>query len=77
MSLKYELETAEDEIRSAFQVFDKVIKSFITSYHILLHLSLNKNKDGNGVINRHEFAVVMNNMGEKLTTEEIQVDFFL
>ena len=32
MSLKYELETAEDEIRSAFQVFDKVIKKF---YYIL------------------------------------------
>ena len=25
------------------------------------------------MINRHEFAVVMNNMGEKLTSEEIQV----
>ena len=31
MSLKYELETAEDEIRTAFQVFDKVLK-------FLLHL---------------------------------------
>ena len=40
MSLKYELETAEDEIRTAFQVFDRVIKCFIISYHILLHLSL-------------------------------------
>ena len=40
MNLKYELETAEDEIRSAFQVFDKVsTKIFIASstrlYYIL------------------------------------------
>jgi Ca2+-binding EF-hand superfamily protein len=30
-------------------------------------------QDGNGFINRQELAVVMMNIGEKLTTEEIQV----
>ena len=29
-------------------------------------------QDGNGLINRQELAVVMNNMGERLTGEEIQ-----
>ena len=33
MNLKYELETAEDEIRSAFQVFDKVLKFLLN--HLL------------------------------------------
>merc|ERR1711976_182696 len=28
--------------------------------------------DGNGYISRHELATVMNNMGEKLSTDEIQ-----
>ena len=30
-------------------------------------------KDGNGFINRQELTMVMSNLGEKLTTEEIQV----
>ena len=30
-------------------------------------------QDGNGFINRHELAVVMSNMGEKLSRDEIQV----
>ena len=30
-------------------------------------------QDGNGFINRQELAVVMNNLGERLTQEEIQV----
>ena len=31
-------------------------------------------KDGNGFINRQELTVVMSNLGEKLTSEEIQVN---
>ena len=31
-------------------------------------------KDGNGFINRQELSVVMSNLGEKLTSEEIQVE---
>ena len=31
-------------------------------------------KDGNGFINRQELSVVMSNLGEKLTSEEIQVN---
>ena len=30
-------------------------------------------QDGNGFISRHELAVVMSNMGETLSREEIQV----
>ena len=30
-------------------------------------------EDGNGFINRQELTMVMSNLGEKLTTEEIQV----
>jgi len=51
MTLKHNVENAEDEIREAFKVFDG---------------------DGNGYINRQELAVVMMNIGEKLTSEEIQ-----
>ena len=32
-----------------------------------------KYQDGNGFINRQELAVVMSNLGEKLSTDEIQV----
>ncbi len=34
-------------------------------------LSPTKKQDGNGYINRQELAIVMMNLGEKLTTEEI------
>ena len=72
MRIKFEEEVAEEEIRTAFQVFDGVSRQ--TDYFPLLmdeiDLAL---QDGNGFINRHELAVVMSNMGEKLSRDEIQV----
>ena len=43
--------------------------------YIILELIFILNlKDGNGFINRQELSVVMSNLGEKLTSEEIQVN---
>ena len=69
MAIKIDSENAEDEIREAFQVFDGVrifviFKTFQDIY---------KFQDGNGFINRQELALVMSNLGEKLTSTEIQV----
>ena len=89
ISSQSESENAEDEIREAFQVFDGVrfftkvffyyycsIKKPSSSYYYcsiksqLVHFHV---QDGNGFINRQELAVVMGNLGESLTQEEIQV----
>ena len=68
MAIKIDSENAEDEIREAFQVFDGVrFFIFKTSKDIY------KFQDGNGFINRQELALVMSNLGEKLTSTEIQV----
>ncbi len=45
-------------------------KIFFQAYPIFLFLQ-QKYQDGNGYINRQELAIVMMNLGEKLTTEEI------
>ena len=45
---------------------DRLFSSFKDEIDIVL-------QDGNGFINRHELAVVMSNMGEKLSRDEIQV----
>jgi Ca2+-binding EF-hand superfamily protein len=62
--IQQEAENAEDEIREAFQVFDGVS---------VLRPALSSSQDGNGFINRQELACVMGNLGEALTSEEIQV----
>jgi hypothetical protein len=43
---------------------------------VLLAESLPNAQDGNGYINRQELAMVMMNIGEKLSMEEIQVRSF-
>ena len=67
MAIKIDSENAEDEIREAFTVFDGVVNSF------LIFLVIYNIQDGNGFINRQELALVMSNLGEKLTSTEIQV----
>ena len=44
----------------------------MTTLFILMCYNLSCFKDGNGYISRHELATVMNNMGEKLSSDEIQ-----
>ena len=46
----------------------------MVEYIILELISILNLKDGNGFINRQELSVVMSNLGEKLTSEEIQVN---
>ena len=53
-----------------FFVFDATTQSVPSGYYP--HLSI-AHQDGNGYINRNELTVVMANIGEKLTTAEIQV----
>ena len=88
ISSQSESENAEDEIREAFQVFDGV-RFFTKVFHITIaRLKTSSSyynhwtksqlvnvhvQDGNGFINRQELAVVMGNLGESLTQEEIQV----
>ena len=67
MALKADYENAEDQIREAFQVFDRVRLGFLVSSFWAFH------KDGNGFINRFELSSVMINMSIELNAEEIQV----
>ena len=46
----------------------------MAQYITLEMISILNMKDGNGYINRQELSVVMSNLGEKLTSEEIQVN---
>ena len=46
----------------------------MAQYITLEMISILNMKDGNGFINRQELSVVMSNLGEKLTSEEIQVN---
>ena len=46
---------------------------FLTAYLKFFHLFNFIYQDGNGFINRQELAVVMKNLGEQMTPEEIQV----
>ena len=74
MTLKYEEENAEDEIRTAFQVFDtvRIMRISFIMFVDKQYLS-SKLQNGNGFINRYELSAVMNNIGEQVTGDEIQV----
>ena len=67
MARKLDENSAEDEIRESFKVFDNV--SFEREKSIF-----HKNifQDGNGFINRQELGYVMENLGENLPKEEIE-----
>ena len=67
MTRKIDENSAEDEIREAFKVFDNV------------RLQGSKNldtfelfQDGKGFINRQELGYVMENLGENMDKEEIE-----
>ena len=68
MAKKENDETAEDEIREAFKVFDGVRWCLLNTdtWSALVLLG----QDGNGYINRVELRHVMMNLGEKMTEEE-------
>ena len=55
--------SAEDEIREAFKVFDNVSKNLDT-FELF--------QDGKGFINRQELGYVMENLGENMDKEEIE-----
>jgi Ca2+-binding EF-hand superfamily protein len=60
MSHKIDENSAEDEIREPFVVFDSVSFHFISKVcQIIWEL-----QDGNGFINRQELGYVMENLGE-------------
>ena len=50
----------------------KCLMEYEVICRMIIYLILNI-QDGNGFINRQELTMVMSNLGEKLTTEEIQV----
>ena len=70
MAKKENDETAEDEIREAFKVFDGVRWYLLCSYALRPLVYISWCQDGNGYINRVELRHVMMNLGEKMTEEE-------
>ena len=69
MLRKLDENTAEDDIREAFKVFDSVIDA---ARHGMVTL-IWPLKDGNGFINRQELGFVMQNLGENMNKEEIEI----
>ena len=67
MAKKENDETAEDEIREAFKVFDGVRWYLLQTRDLVC---IGWCQDGNGYINRVELRHVMMNLGEKMTEEE-------
>ena len=68
MTRKIDENSAEDEIREAFKVFDSVSNRYIIE---ILEKNDTMLKDGNGFINRQELGYVMENLGENMEKEEI------
>ena len=69
MLRKLDENSAEEEIREAFKVFDSVrfkiyLKWILTKLYYI--------QDGNGFINRQELGYVMENLGQKMEKEEIE-----
>ena len=69
MLRKLDENSAEEEIREAFKVFDSVRfkiywKWILTKLYYI--------QDGNGFINRQELGYVMENLGQKMEKEEIE-----
>ena len=68
MSRKIDENSAEDEIREAFVVFDSVRFHFFSKRCQIIWIL----QDGNGFINRQELGYVMENLGENMEKDEIE-----
>ena len=68
MARKLDENSAEDEIRESFKVFDNVSLEKEESILFIKNIL----QDGNGFINRQELGYVMENLGENMPKEEIE-----